>query len=157
MSEQKKSRMNSDIMSGLLFILLGGWFCFTSLATLKIGNAFRMGPGFFPAFIGGGLFLLGIVITYKGWRAKTGEDFGKVPWKAVIMIPVGFILFGLSVRPLGLAIALFLLCLVAAIASSREFNLVKSLVTALAMTALCIAIFSFGLGVNIPLVGDWLR
>src|SRR5690606_21563884 len=73
-------RMNSDIAAGLFFSVLGGWFGGASVFGLKLGTAFRMGPGYFPAAVGGALLLLGLVIALNGWRAGTHEDWGPVPW-----------------------------------------------------------------------------
>ena len=56
-----------------------------------------MGPGFFPALVGGLLFALGLVIALKGWRAEHETlDLATVPWRAVILFPVGLTLFGLA-------------------------------------------------------------
>ena len=65
----QKTKLNADLISGLLFIAFGLWFCGSSVYGLKIGNAFRMGPGFFPAVLGGLLALLGLVIVISGLRS----------------------------------------------------------------------------------------
>jgi hypothetical protein len=151
-----RTRLNPDVAAGLIFVLCGGWFFAASVLGLKLGSAFRMGPGFFPAVIGGLLLCLGLVIAADGARRPSAETWGPVPWRAVMLIPAGLVLFGLVMRPLGLLPALLLLCLCAALGSGRMSPARMALVT-LGMTALCIGIFSFGLGIGLPLLGDWLR
>lgn len=150
-------KFNVDIASGLLFAIFGGWFSASSFLNLNLGNAFRMGPGFFPAIVGGLLFALGLAIAIKGWReeCETVEP-ATVPWRGVVLLPVGLILFGAAMRPLGLGIALLTLCFCSAM-SVKGMTLARAAVRSAAITALSIAIFHIGLGLNLPLVGDWLR
>ena len=54
-----RTRLNPDVAAGLIFVLCGGWFFAASAFGLKVGNAVRMGPGFFPAVVGGLLLVLG--------------------------------------------------------------------------------------------------
>lgn len=151
------TKLNGDMAAGFLFILFGVWFCGSSLLGLSFGSAFRMGPGFFPAVVGGLLIAVGLIITVNGWMAKTDEvDLATVPWRAIILFPVGLILFGAAMRPLGMLIALLLLCFTAAM-GVKGMPLSRAALLSLAITAVCIGIFNFGLGINLPLVGDWLR
>src|SRR5690606_41862066 len=105
----------------------------------------------------GRLIAVGLLITVNGWMAKTDEvDLATVPWRAIILFPVGLILFGAAMRPLGMLIALLLLCFTAAM-GVKGMPLSRAALLSLAITAVCIGIFNFGLGINLPLVGDWLR
>jgi hypothetical protein len=153
-------RMNTDLAAGLLFTALGTAFCAQSVLGLPLGTAFRMGPGFFPAFVGGLLVLLGLIIALKGWHvarsAAPSDDWGRVPWRAILLIPGALVLFGLAMRPLGLLPALLILCFLAGLAAGR-MSLLRVAVLAVATTAVCVGIFSFGLGVSLPLIGNWLR
>ncbi|WP_332719436.1 tripartite tricarboxylate transporter TctB family protein [Pelagibacterium mangrovi] len=150
-------KLNADLVAGLLFAAFGAWFGASSIFGLSLGTAFRMGPGFFPALVGGLLFALGLVIALKGWRAEHETlDLATVPWRAVILFPVGLTLFGLSMRPLGLIIALLVLCLCSSMAV-KGMSAIRAVILSLAVTVLCIGIFSVGLGLDLPLLGDWLR
>lgn len=150
-------RLNGDIAAGILFILFGGWFCGSAILGLPLGSAFRMGPGFFPAMVGGLLIVLGAVILVNGWAAQAEDvDLSAVPWRAVILFPVGLVLFGAAMRPLGLLIALLLLCICSTMAI-RGMTLVRAAILSLGVSAVCVAVFSFALGLNLPLIGDWLR
>lgn len=152
-----KTKLNPDTAAGLLFAALGGGFLLTSLLGLKIGSAFRMGPGFFPSLVGGLLLLVGLLVAFNGWRARgETEEWGQVPWRAIVLIPTGLVLFGLVMRPLGLVPALLMVSFLAALAV-KGMTLVRAVVLAAAISMLCVAIFSVGLGINLPLLGDWLR
>jgi len=152
-----KNKINTDLAAGLLFAAFGAWFCAASFFGLKIGTAFRMGPGFFPSVVGGLLLLIGLVIAINGWRTS-GErvDWKAVPWRAVVLIPIGLIIFGFIMRPLGLLPALFVLSFLAAL-SVKSLSLMHAAVLSVAVTAVCVFVFSFALGINLPLIGDWLR
>lgn len=155
--QNTRIRIDPDVAAGLLFAVLGAGFCAASAFGLKVGSPFRMGPGFFPAIVGALLLLVGLLVALNGWRAK-GErpQWGEIPWRAVIVIPTGLVFFGLAMRPLGLLPALLVLSFMAALAV-KGMTLARAVILAAAMTALCIAIFSFGLGISLPLIGDWLR
>jgi len=150
-------KLNGDITAGILFILFGGWFCVSAILGLPFGSAFRMGPGFFPTMVGGLLLALGAVIVVNGVVAQAEEvDLSAVPWRAVILFPVGLVVFGAAMRPLGLLIALLALCFCSAMAV-RGMTLVRAAILSVGVSAVCVAVFSFALGLNLPLVGDWLR
>jgi hypothetical protein len=51
-----------DFWSGAMFIAFGAFFMVWALMHYHMGSAVRMGPGYFPAVLGGLLTLLGIVV-----------------------------------------------------------------------------------------------
>jgi hypothetical protein len=53
-----------DILSSILFIVIGSIFLYTS-NTYTIGRAANMGPGYFPSLISIGLIIIGIIIIIK--------------------------------------------------------------------------------------------
>jgi hypothetical protein len=144
-----------DIASGLIFLGFGIAFG-TAAAGYPIGTAFRMGPGYFPLLLAGALGLLGLAIIAKGVRASgVGEDFGPVPWRALVFILGAIIVFGATVRGLGLAPSVFVTAFLGALAS-RSNPPLAALVLAAGMTAFCVLIFHYGLGVALPLFGPWI-
>jgi hypothetical protein len=149
-------KIGPDVAAGLLFALIGATFLILSTTGLKIGSAFRMGPGFFPAVVGGLLAVLGVVIAAKGVLAGDVTGFGTVRWRAVLLLPLALISFGLAMRPLGLVVALLILCLMASFANVG-MTLRRALLISSAMTVLCLLIFRVGLGIELPLFGYWLR
>jgi hypothetical protein len=66
------------------------------------------------------------------------------------------VFFGLTVRGLGFAPALFLTAFIACFAS-RRMNVVFAIVLSLLLTAFSIAVFSYGLGLPFERFGPWVR
>jgi hypothetical protein len=65
------------------------------------------------------------------------------------------VFFGATVRGLGLAPTLFVTALLAALAGRRP-GVVRALVTAAALTVLCLLVFVGLLQLRLPLLGPWL-
>lgn len=144
-----------DILSGLIFIIFGAAFGFAA-SGYEFGTALRMGPGYFPIVLAVALVGLGVAILWKGLTVAVADrDLGIVSWRAVILITAALLFFGATVRGLGLVPALFVTTLVSSLASV-ENTPVRALTIAVLMTAFCVAIFHFGLGVAVPLFGPWL-
>ena len=57
-----------------------------------MGSAMRMGPGYFPTYIGIALVAFGAWIAVDGFR-KEGERIGSFPWRAIVLLSVGFSTF----------------------------------------------------------------
>lgn len=148
-------QIRKDILAGIIFIGFAVLFASVSLATLKLGTATRMGPGYFPLVLAGMLGLIGTIILITG-IVKNGSVVGAVPWRGLIAIMATPIVFGLTIRGLGLVAGIALTVVVASLASEKLSPL-KTLAIAVCITAFCVAVFHYGLGVSIPLFGSWLR
>lgn len=144
-----------DLASGLVFILTGALFFAWAVATLSIGSAARMGPGYFPAAASVMLVVLGVAVILAG-LGRRATPFGVVPWRGVALIGLGPIVFGLLVRGLGLAPTVALSCLVTCFASYR-MTLSRCVAVTVVLTALSVLIFYYGIGLTIPLFGAWLE
>jgi hypothetical protein len=145
-----------DVLAGLAFIAFGLAFGAASLG-YQLGTALRMGPGYFPLVLAGLLVLLGVVIVAQAGAAGADRTpIGRVPWRGLALLVGALVFFGLTVRGLGLAPSLFLTALASALASRRTGPIGAVLIAAV-LTLLCVAIFSWGLGVPLPLLGPWLR
>jgi hypothetical protein len=152
MSAQKSMK---DLLAGLIFIAIGLAFGYAA-SNYQIGTALRMGPGYFPIILAGILTLLGVVILVQSF--STGPDevpMERVPWQGLFLITAGLVFFGVTVRGLGMAPALFVATLLSA-ASSKRTGIVGALVIASILTVLCVLIFNVALGLPLPIVGRWL-
>lgn len=143
-----------DILAGGIFIVLGGAFAIGSLA-YEIGSPVRMGPGYVPLALGVILVGFGIAIIVKGFIAGEGEPIGDVDWRAVILISAALLFFGITIRGLGVAGALFGTSLLAALGRSQT-SIREALIIAVALTVLSVVVFVFALQLRLPLVGDWI-
>ena len=143
-----------DMAAGAVFAAIGLAFMAGAL-TLDIGTAVKMGPGYFPLVLAALLVLLGLIVMAKSLNVPP-EAIGTVPWRGLILILAAPVIFGITVRGLGLAIALPLAIVSAAYGSRRTgFKTAVALVAGL--TLFCILVFSYGLGLPLPLTGRWLR
>jgi putative tricarboxylic transport membrane protein len=142
-----------DLAAGAVFAAIGFAFMAGAL-TLDIGSAFKMGPGYFPLLLSSLLALLGLVIMAKSVNMPP-ETIGMVPWRGLVLILAAPVIFGATVRGLGLLIALPLV-IFAATAASRRAGLAAAAALVLGLTIFCFLVFSYGLGLPLPLIGRWL-
>ena len=63
-----------NVAAGAIFTLIGAYFCIEAALNLRMGTAFRMGPGYFPIVIGGLLVLLGLAIAFLGGESGRPDD-----------------------------------------------------------------------------------
>jgi Tripartite tricarboxylate transporter TctB family len=143
-----------DLLLGAIFALIGAAFVIASRG-LDMGTPQRMGPGLFPLLLAAVLMLLGIAIAVQSFFTAE-EGIGKVPWRGLVLILAAPVLFGITVRGLGLVGAIVLAIVTSTFASQRSGLVLAGLLT-LGLTIFCVLVFSYGLGLPIPLRGPWLR
>ena len=142
-----------DLGAGVIFIGIGLLFG-VGATDLDLGTALRMGPGYFPLILAGLLVALGLAIVVSG-LGHSAADRLRVPWRGLVLILAAPVLFGFTVRGLGLAPALALVALISAFAS-RRMSVALAVGLSLGLTAFCVLVFSFGLGLPLRLFGPWL-
>ncbi|MDF2619583.1 MAG: hypothetical protein K0S00_2242 [Xanthobacteraceae bacterium] len=148
-----------DVATGLLLIALAAFFAWQAL-DLPMGRAIRMGPGYFPMILAGILAVLGLIIVATGIALPMGDDESPIaiaqwPWRALALVTLAVVIFGLGIRPLGLGPSMGIAVFLSALAS-QKFNLLTGLVSAVVMVAFSWAVFIKGLGLPLPLLGPWL-
>jgi len=140
-----------DIWSGLLFVAFGGAGILIALwEGYDIGSARRMGPGFFPVWIGVILAVLGAILAGRGFFRKgiPIDGWARTP---ALLVTAGTVLFAAIVNSAGLFPATFLLVMVTTYASS-QFRWLPSLVLAFALAGFCTLVFIVALGVPLPIM-----
>src|SRR5688572_586818 len=148
-------RSLNDVLAGLAFVAFGLAFALLSIG-YGIGTTVRMGAGYFPFVLGGALVLLGGLLVARGLRSGEEGAVGIIPWRAVALILGAVVVFGFTVRGLGLIPSTFVTALMSAFASRRTSTLAGGAI-ALGLTVLCVLIFVIGLSLRLPLVGTWIR
>ena len=141
-----------DFWTGLIYITVGA----SAVAIARdygLGTAFRMGPGYFPTLLGGLLVLIGIASLGRA-LVRAGEPLPPLRLKGLLAVTVATLAFGFLVRGAGLVVAMPLLVIVSAAASTR-FRWSAAVTLAAGLTLFCAAVFVKGLGVPIPVVGRW--
>jgi len=120
-----------------------------------MGTPARMGPGFFPFYLGVILTLLGAVIAMGGFKVHP-NDPGKVEkfhWKPIFWVLASIVVFGLVLKIVGMLIAgLFLV--IGASFGSHDFRLKPVLILGIALVIFCALVFVWGLKLPIPLCPD---
>ena len=143
-----------DLLAGLVFVAFGLAFGSASLG-YDLGSATRMGPGFFPLVLAGILTVLGAIIVFQGITVPSADRVGPTPWFAGTLLVAALVVFGLTVRGLGLVPALMIAVFMSAFASRRT-GVVGAAVMSVGLTALCVLIFVYGLRLPLRMFGPWL-
>lgn len=148
-------RSIKDVVAGLVFIVFGAAFA-TGATAYPIGSLERMGPGLFPLVLGVLLVVLGVAIAIGRPDAEDVQPLTAPPWLGLVLALSAVVVFGLTVRGLGLVPSIFITALLASLASRRNSPPVAFLI-AIALTVATYLIFVVGLQLNLPLLGPWLR
>ncbi len=163
-----------DFWSGLLFVVIGVGFavaathyamgpacaaqdpCAATLGARLSQLGARPGPGYFPLGLGALLALIGSVILFKSLvlEAEVGGRADAFAWRPLLAIVGAIALFGASIEPLGLLLAVPLLVAVLTLAGDRAR---RRAVFGNAVVLTCGAwlIFVWALELPIPLWPRW--
>jgi hypothetical protein len=128
------------IPPGLFFIVLGAAALWVS-RDYPLGNLNRMGPGYFPRMLSVGMICLGVLILRQGLTGLAGgKGLRAGPDRSFWLIPLSLAVFGLSVEPLGVVVALALTLAVAG-AAHREARIKEVAISIVTLIVLCVLIF----------------
>jgi len=143
-----------DFWSGLMLIVVGGGTLFFG-RNYAFGSSLRMGPGYFPAILGGSLVMFGAYFIIQGLRQGAEKLEGSWSLRALIVLPLSLVLFGLLIDRAGFIPAMLAL-IIASAAASTQFKLTEVLLFAVFLTAMCVIVFVWLLGLPYELIaGIW--
>ena len=128
-------------------------FAFWQAAALPIGTLGGMGPGMLPKSLAVLFGVLGALLVL-GSVFEAGPPLERWSIRGPVFVALAIVAFGLTVRPLGLVVAGPVAIVIAALAS-EEVRWVETIVVGVLMTAICVGLFKFALGLPIPLA-PWL-
>lgn len=149
-------RSQKDVAAGLIYVLFGAGFSLGAL-NYKLGEAARMGPGWFPFWVGVLLVLVGIATATSGMKPAAAEDRIKgLELRTMAWIIGAVVLFGLLLQPMGLVAALAALIIVSSLAS-HEFTWRGAVIGAVVLIAFSVGVFIYGISLQIPLWPTFLR
>jgi putative tricarboxylic transport membrane protein len=144
--------LRQDFVGGLAvigvaaFAVWQGW-------NLPLGTLGGMGPGMLPKGLAVLLAALGALLLFNAVTDR-GTRLERWALRGPLFVLGGIVAFGETVRPGGLLVAGPLAIIIAACASS-EARWLETIVFSVIMTAFCIGLFKFALGLPIPLA-PWL-
>lgn len=152
-----------NFWGGLIFAGIGAAFALIAkgvpflpfMQGYSMGTPARMGPAFFPFWLGLLLFLLGLIIAFNGMREQGGPDsaFPKFHWKPNFWVLGAVVLFGVVMKPIGMLLAGVLLIVFASMGSA-QFRLKRSIILGVLLSIFCALVFVWGLKLPIPLCPD---
>ena len=143
---------NKDFWAGVMLIVTGAAAVILA-RDYAFGTMLRMGPGYFPSVLGGVLVLFGLYLLAQGLRG--GEMIeGNWSLRALIVLPLSLVMFGLLMDHAGFVPALMAL-IVGSAAAGSEFKLTEALLLAAGLTAFAVLLFVWGLGLPYPLIAGW--
>jgi hypothetical protein len=148
-------RGEKDLGIGAIYLALG-LVGFIVARNYSFGTAGRMGPGYFPTIISALLILFGLVTIAKGF-VRNGERIGTINWKGLTLVTLSVCAFGFLLETAGLAVALTALILISAAGSERFRLETKPLIGLVALNIFCLAVFVGGLGLPLPIIGEWFK
>ena len=144
----------SDLGTGATLITFGAAYSAMTLRNLPLGDISEIGPGFFPFLLSSLLTFLGVVVLVRGGGRKP-EAKHPIPWRALVVITMSVLAFALLLPVVGLGPAVFVSTFIAIFAQSG-MSLPAAFATSLAITTFCIAVFSYGVGLPVPVYPDWI-
>jgi hypothetical protein len=159
-----KIKSQTDFYSGLMFIGTGIAFA-VGATNYKVGDASRMGPGYFPLMLGVLMAIVGLLITYKALIIETedGDKIGNWAWRPLFYVITANIVFGVllaglhsfGVPAFGLIAAIYALTFIAAMAQPDwKFKPTFFLATVLALGSYLV--FVKALALQFPVWPDFI-
>jgi hypothetical protein len=125
-----KIKSQRDFFSGLMFIAVGIAFAWGA-TNYNVGEAARMGPGYFPLMLGIVMAALGGFIVFESLVVETedGEPVGAWAWRPLGFIIAANLAFGILIGglpsiglpPFGMIVGIIVLTFISALAGDR-FN-----------------------------------
>ena len=151
-----KIRNQRDFGAGIMYMVIGLFFAIMA-TNYPMGTAAKMGPGYFPFYLGILMFLLGLLVAVKAFGAKAAiESIPKFNWRIMAQITGAVVLYGLLLPRLGFLIAVVVLVFVAA-SASREFTWKGTAINAAFLVTFTYSVFVLGLKLQFPLLPVFLQ
>jgi hypothetical protein len=139
-----------DFMSGMMFVVLGIGFAVVA-TDYSMGTAARMGPGYFPFWLGICMAALGAFVALGAMSAKAEKtELEKFDWSITVILLGSVALSGLLLDYLGVYISVFLLVLLSSFAS-HAFSWKVAVGNAIFLVGFVWLAFIKGLGLIFPL------
>jgi len=138
-----------DLVAGIILAAFGLFVALYSASHYEVGEASRMGPGFFPVSLGWLLVALGLIVLLLAFR-NTVQVLTPPPFalRAIVAVPCAILVFSLVVDRFGLVPATFALTLVAVLAE-KPFKLRRTLMLAAGLSLISWLIFIVGLNMTL--------
>jgi hypothetical protein len=122
----------------------------------SFGSGARMGPGYFPSVVSCLLMFFGVIAILRSFMTG-GDVISAFAWRAVMLVIGSVLAFAFLINTAGLVAAITVLVLMSAAASEKFRFEWKATVGLVGLIAFCSLVFVKALGLQILLVGPWLK
>ena len=151
-----KIRNQRDFGAGVMYILIGLFFAIVA-TRYQYGTAAKMGPGYFPFWLGMLMAAMGLLVLVRSLGAKaTIEAIPKFNFKVIGLITGSIILYGILLPKMGFIVAVLVLVMIAS-SASKEFSWKVALINAVVLIAFTYSVFVIGLKLQFPLLPFFLQ
>ncbi|MGH6784971.1 MAG: tripartite tricarboxylate transporter TctB family protein, partial [Sphingomicrobium sp.] len=144
-----KIKAPKDFWAGLMFIGVGLFFMAWALTHYQMGTAVRMGPAYFPAVLGGLLGFLGILVLIESVTVD-GPRVPRFAFRPLVLISAACVIYGYTMKPLGLIIATALLVFISAF-GGHEFKWKEVTILYIVLIVFSVLVFVKGLTLPFPM------
>ncbi len=154
---------SQDGIAGLALVVFGVVMFWAGLELPFVTRSGSVGSGLLPRLLAGIIIALGIGQLVLAYR-RPGPGTGTWPLARFLPVFVGVVAFALTIRgssfgplaipQLGMAVAAPLAIIGSGLAA-KEARIGELLIFAVLLTAFCVGVFRYGLGLSIP-VAPWL-
>jgi hypothetical protein len=143
-----KIRSKIDLYAGLMFIGIGLVFALGA-NQYPMGTAVRMGPAYFPTWLGWGTVILGLMVLIDAF-IEADDPPTPVAWRPLILVLGAVIAFGALINTGGLITATVSVIIISAL-GGHEFTWKSAISSAVILSITVWAIFDKGLGLPFKL------
>lgn len=110
--------LRNDFVAGLLLLVLAAFVAVFG-APLKVGTAYRMGPGYVPQLLAWLIGGVGVLLCATSFRASAAPLARWSSWPIVLVLGA-MVLFALTIERTGLLVASLLAVVVAGLAAPQS-------------------------------------
>ena len=149
MTNTPLGRFRKDYYAGGLMMLIGLFAAYQG-AGYRVGTLSRLGPGMLPLAIGVLLVAIGAIIAATAHANAADAAAARPEWRGWFCIAASIVAFIVLGRYGGLVPASFAIVFISAL-GDRDNSVLGALVLALALLAVTVAVFWWGLQLQLPL------
>ena len=142
-------KSQEDFWAGLMFIGFG-LAAIIVARDYPMGSAMRMGPGYFPTWLGAIMMVIGTIITIMSTRIQ-GEGISGFAWRPMIALFAAFLVYGMGMENnLGFIPSIALVIIISSL-SIRGFRPLELVLLTAVLVLGTTALFIWGLELPYPM------
>jgi len=137
-----KIKSPEDFWSGIMFLAFGLAAVIVS-KDYPMGTAMRMGPGYFPTYLGYIMMGFGAIIAAGSFKIQ-GEGIPKWGFRGMILLTLALLIFGYMMDTVGFVGALIVLITLSSLAGAK-FKFIEVLILNITLVIGSWLLFVYGL------------